>query len=167
MNNTATYSRGGNSSYLYRSFTRNMTPMSISSNFYESTRPLNFQNIKHNMPIEIKGNMLKWTKSEHPATWENLISRTSGAYKPIRGEVMISSKRVCESEQSVRTLQPHLQQPPKAPVRKPRSPSNKENKFNVITPPNNSDHLSMKITNCSRYANYHLEFIILKSMRVM
>ena len=94
--------------------------------------------------------MLKWNKSEHPATWESLISRTTGAYKPIRGEVMISSKRVSESEQSVRTLQPHLQQPPRAPIRKPRSPSNKENKFNVITPPNNTDHLTKKITNCSR-----------------
>lgn len=48
--------------------------------------------------------MLKWNKSEHPATWESLISRTNGAYKPVRGEVMISSKRVSESEQSVRTL---------------------------------------------------------------
>ncbi len=152
MNNTATYSRGLSSTNLYRSFSRNMTPMSVTSNFYESTRPLNFQHIKHNMPMELTGNMLRWNKSDHPATWDTLLSRTNGPYKPVRGEVMISQKRVTESEQSVRTLQPHLQQPPRIPQRKaPPSPSNKENTYNVISPPANVVHPAKKITGCSRY----------------
>lgn len=98
MNNTATYSRGLSTSQMYRSYSRNMTPMSVTSNFYESTRPLQYQQTKHNMPIELTGNMLRWNNSDHPANWDTLISRTNGAYTPARGSVMVSQKRLKESE---------------------------------------------------------------------
>ena len=37
--------------------------------------------------------MIKWSKDVEPATWNNLISKTTGAFKPPRGDVMFSKNR--------------------------------------------------------------------------
>ena len=61
LNSTAAFSSAGCSctsqprksktpfNKTYQSF--GTTPMTVTSNFYESSRPLNFQSVKHNMPI--------------------------------------------------------------------------------------------------------------------